>query len=175
MGYLDTWKVLDAIIADFREKGVNVPPETMADLRSAKTLISILLADSNCVSVKPRIEECLFNVESCIMAKGQTMFGIACVEKWANKLDQASKKPVDEGEETWSLPSKHGFPLGLPRGPNRVRISLLPQFQIDELRELADVLHLSCVPQKDGSLLLYGDNDQLKEFIKNVARAQAST
>ncbi len=175
MGYSDTWKILDAIIADFREKGLIIPSETMADLRCAKTLISILIADPNCVSVKPRIEECLFNVESSIMAKGQTMFGMACVEKWANKLDQASKKPLDEGEGTWSLPSKHGFPIGLPRGPNWVRINLLPQFQIDELRELANVLHLSCIPENDGSLLLYGNNDQLKEFIKNVARAQAST
>lgn len=157
------------MIADFREKGVIISPETMANLRSAKTLISILSADSTCVGVKPRIEECLFNVESYIMAKGQTMFGTDCIEKWVSKLDQASKKPDDDGKETCSVPGKDGVPLGLPRNPNWVRISLLPEFHASELRELASVLHLSCVFQKDGGMLLCGDSDRLRQFIKNVA------
>lgn len=173
MGYLEAWKVLDAKIADFRNKGLTVPPETMVELKSARTLISILLADSNCVSVKPRIEEYLFNVESYIMAKGQGIFGIEYTEKWISELDQATKKPDSEDETTRAASNRRDIPLGLPRSLSWVRISLLPELQIEQLRKLADTMHLSCVSGKDGGLLLRGDKDQLREFIKNVASTNA--
>jgi hypothetical protein len=163
------WKVLDAMIADFRERGGIIQPKPMVELRSAKTLISVLLVDQNCVGVRQRIEEYLFNVESYIMAEGQMMLGIEYVDNWSSRLDQASKKPVDEGEETRSALSKQDLPSGLPRRPDWVRISSLPEFQIDELKELADAFHLSCILQNNGILLVSGENDELRKFIKNVA------
>ncbi len=143
------------------------------ELKSAKTLISILLADPNCVSVKPRIEEYLFNVESYIMAKAQGIFGIEYTEKWISELNQATKKPDSEDETTRAASNRGEIPLGLPRSLSWVRISLLPELQIEKLRKLADIMHLSCISEKDGGLLLRGDKDQLKEFIKNAASMKA--
>lgn len=168
MGCLSAWKVLDAMIADLRGRGVTFSPETMGELRSAKTLISILLADPNCVGVSQRIEECLFNVESCIMAKAQTMLGVEYIEKWSSQLDQARRKPIEE-EETWPVTRKQSFPSGLPRGPKWIRISSLPESQIDKLKEQAVVSHLSWTMENNGGLLVYGENEQLMKFIKNVA------
>lgn len=173
MGYLDAWKILDEMIADFREKGGIVPPETMVELKSAKTLISILEADSDCVGIRERIEKCLFNAESYIMSKGQMMLGIEYVDKWSNRLNQASKKPADEGKGAQIADNRQNLPSGLPRGPNWVRISLLPELQIDKLRELADESQVSCILQDNDGLLVYGEKDQLKGFIKKVALTEA--
>lgn len=159
---------MDAMIADFREKGSAVSPEIMVELRSAKALISVLLADPECADVKQKIEECLFNVESYAMAKGEVMMGARYVGIWSHKLDQASKKATSE-EDTLSFPGEKPLPLSPLRGPNWIRINPIPAIQIDTLRKLADTLYLSCIPQGNGGLIVQGETDQLKEFIRNVA------
>ncbi len=164
MGRSETWKVSEQIIADFRRNGIAIPTEIMTELTSAKILISVLKADPNSADTEQRIEECLLNVESYIMSKGQMMLGIEHVNKWSRKLDEARTTTSEEKEEKISLLPR------FPRDEKWMRIRPSTQLSIAKLKSLVGELRLSCDVQED-SLLVHGEDARLKEFVRNVSAA----
>jgi hypothetical protein len=168
MGYLAAWKVLEGMITDFRKRGIVVPAEIMSDLRSAKTLINILKADSNRVETSQKIDEYLLNVESYLVSEAQKTFGTKYVEEWLKRLDEASKKVAEEEEE------EPKFIPGLPRGHKWVRVKPSTELPIEKLKTLAEEAHLSHNVQSDGCLLVYGEDKCIKEFVKNMAKKHGS-
>jgi len=91
MTYLPVWKVLEEALTEYRRKGVTVPPEITSHLRSARMLINVLKIDMKGIETGQEIEKHLLNVESFILSEGQKRFGTEYVQKWLNKLDEASK------------------------------------------------------------------------------------
>jgi hypothetical protein len=165
MGYLDTWKAIEEMITDFRAKGIIIPSETMTELRSAKTLIHVLEADPGRADISQEIDKCLFNVESYSMSKGQMMFGMEYVDKWFTRLDQA-RETVEEPKEEPKLLSS------IPRGDKWIRVNPSTQ-SIEESKKFADELHLSCIVQNEGFLLVHGEDKQLKGFLRKIAEKNA--
>jgi len=163
MGYLSTWKVLEEMIIDFRKKGIVVQAEIMSDLRSAKTLINVLKADPTRVDTSQKIEEYLLNVESHLISEGQKMFGTEYVEEWLKRLDKASRKVLEEQEE------KATFISGLPRGQKWIRVKPSVEMPLERLKVLAEESSLSYDVQNDGCLLVYGEDERIKEFVKKMA------
>lgn len=161
MGYLDAWKVVEEMIVDLRGKGILIPSETMTELQSAKTLIHVLDADTAQADVTQEIDKCLFNVESYIMSKGQMVFGPEYVEKWFTRLDQAKEAPEETKKEPKSLEN-------IPRGAKWIRINP-STLSIDESKKFADELHLSCMVQNEGFLLVHGEDAQLRELVRKMA------
>ncbi|MEM2104867.1 MAG: DUF2096 family protein [Candidatus Bathyarchaeia archaeon] len=163
MGYLSAWKVLEEMVAEFRKKGIPIPPEVIGDLKSAKTLINILKADPTCVETSQKIEEFLMKVESYLASEGQNKFGAEYVENWLRKVDEAMQKPHEEEEaETRFIP-------GLPREHKWIRVKPSPDLSLEKLKRLAEELNLSYEMQRDGCLLVYGVEACLKDFIKKIA------
>ena len=163
MGYLAAWKALEEIIADFRKRGLAIPAETMSDLRSAKTLINILKADPCRTDISQKIEEYLMNVESFLASEGQKKLGADYVEKWLRRLDEASQKMPDEEEEETT------FVSGLPREQKWIRIKPSAELPIEKLTKLAEESQLSHKTQNNGYLLVYGEDERIKEFVKKMA------
>jgi len=164
MGYSAIWKVLEEMVADFRKRGAVVPAEIMSDLKSAKTLISVLKVDPSRVDTSQKVDEFLLKVESCLISEGQKMFGTGYVEEWLKRLDEASKKISEkEEEETKFIP-------GVPREHKWIRVKPLAELPIEKLKTLAEGSHLSYDVQSDGCLLVYGKDKCIKEFIKNMAK-----
>lgn len=161
MGYLDAWKVVEEMIIDLRRKEILIPIDTMTELQSAKTLIHVLEADTAQADVTKEIDKCLFNLESYIMSKGQMVFGPEYVEKWFTRLDQAKEAPEETKKESNLLPN-------IPRGAKWIRINP-STLSIDESKKFADELHLSCIVQNEGFLLVHGEDAQLRELVKKMA------
>jgi hypothetical protein len=161
MGYLAVWKVLEEMITDFRKKGVAVPSNIFDDLKYARTLINVLRADPSRLETSQKIEECLNNVESYIISEGQR-FGDKYVEEWLRKLDEAGRK-VDEEE------SVSRFVPVLPKEQRWVRVKPSEKMPINGLKVLAGELNLSFEVQSDGCLLVYGDDERIKDFVKKMA------
>jgi len=166
MGHLDEWKVVEEMITALRGKGIVIPSETMAELQSAKTLIHVLEADPSRADTSQEIDKCLFNVESYVASEGQIMFGIEYVNKWLTRLDQAKEALEEMKEEPKSLPN-------IPRGAKWIRIN--PSAQSIDSKKLADELHLSCITQSKGFLLVQGKDEQLREFVKKMAAKDQKT
>jgi hypothetical protein len=161
MGYLDAWKVVEEMIIDLRRNGILIPSDTMTELQSAKTLIHVLEACTDKADVTQEIDKCLFNMESYIMSKGQIVFGPEYVEKWLIRLDQAKEAPEETRRESMLLPN-------IPRGSKWIRINP-STLSIDESKKFADELHLSCIVQNEGYLLVHGEDAQLRELVKKMA------
>jgi len=162
MGYLAAWKVLEEIITEFRKKGATVPTEAMDNLKAAKTMIKILKADPCRGETMQKIEEYLGNVESYLVSEGQKKFGVERVDEWLKRLNEASVRMPDvEEEEIRFIP-------GLPREQKWIRVKPSAEMPADKLRTLAKESNLSCRVQSDGYLLVYGEGDRLKEFVKKM-------
>jgi hypothetical protein len=161
MGYLDAWKVVEEMIVDLRGKGILIPSDTMTELQSAKTLVHVLEAGTGQADISQEIDKCLFNVESYIMSKGQMVFGPEYVEKWFIRLDQAKEASEETKKEPKWLPN-------IPRGAKWIRINP-STLSIEESKKFADELHLSCIVQSEGFLLVHGEDAQLRELIRKMA------
>jgi hypothetical protein len=161
MGYLAIWKVLEEMTTDFRRRGVTVPSNVIDDLKYARTLINVLKADPSRLETVQKIEECLNNVESYLISEGQR-FGDKYVEEWIRKLEEASRR-IDEDEGV------SRFVPGLPREQRWVRVKPSEEMPLETLKSLAEDLNLSHEVQSDGYLLVYGEDQRVKEFVKKMA------
>ncbi|MEM3874411.1 MAG: DUF2096 family protein [Candidatus Bathyarchaeia archaeon] len=162
MGYLAVWKVLEEMITDLRKKGVAVPAAILNDLRYARTLINVLKADPTRLETSQKIEEYLNNVEAYLISEGQK-FGDKYVEGWVKRIEEASRKVLEEEEgETRFVP-------GLPREKRWIRVKPSENMPVEALKALASELNLSSEVQSDGCLLVYGEDERLKAFVKKMA------
>jgi len=162
MGYLDVWKVLEVMITDLRKRGLIVPVEVMSNLKSAKTMIKILKADPTRGETSQKIEEYLASVESYLVTEGQK-FGTEYVDEWLKRLDEASRKTLEEEEE------ETRFISGLPREHKWIRVKPSAELPLEKLKLLAGKSKLSYRTQNDGYLLVYGEDERVKEFVKKMA------
>jgi hypothetical protein len=163
MGYLAVWKVLDDMAKDFRRRGMTVPANIVGDLRDAKTLINVLRADPSSLETSQRIEEYLRNVEAYLISEGRERLGNEYAEEWLKRLDEASRAPFnEEGEEARFIP-------GVPREQRWIRVKPSKELPIETLKALAWELNLSFDVQKNGCILVYGEDKYVKDFVKKMA------
>jgi hypothetical protein len=163
MGHTATWKVLEEMIADFRKKGMTIPLQIMTDLKSAKTTIRILNVEPSCGESLQKIDQYLMNVESYLVSEGQKKFGFEYVDPWLNRLEKASRETGDEEEK------EARFVLDAPRQQKWIRVIPSLDMPIEKLKAIANKSKLPYKAQKDGSLLVYGEDQSIKDFVKKMA------
>lgn len=163
MGYLTVWKVLEEMIIDFKKKGIAVPANVVGDLRYAKTLINIFKADPSRLETSQIIEEYLRNAETYLISEGRERLGNEYAKEWLKRLDEASRTPFNGEEE------EARFVPGVPREQRWIRVRPSTEMSIETLKTLARELNLSFDVQKDGCLLVYGEDELVKNFVKKMA------
>jgi hypothetical protein len=166
MGHSATWKVLEEMVADFRKRGKTVPPSVIDDLKSAKTMIQISRAEKRPTDTVLKIEEYLVNVESYLVSEGKKQFGVKYVDPWLCRLEEASRTLDDAEEETRFIP-------GIPRDEKWVRVKPTTELSIEKLKALASQSKLSHKLQDDGCLLVFGKDENVKDFVKKMATKHA--
>jgi hypothetical protein len=164
MSYEENWKVLADLLTELRKKGEKIPPDVMNDLRSAKTMMQILKADQTHIENIPRIETYLRNVESYAVLVAQEKLGTEFVERWLRKLEKAKKTEIEEEEEVTPR-----FVPGLPRDKNWVRVQISEDTPKEDVESLVKENRLSCKMQKNGYMLVYGNGESIKSFVKKMA------
>ena len=163
MGYEEVWNVLEDLITALRNKGQLIPSSVMNDLHSAKTMIQVFKADKTHIENIPRIETYLENVEAQLISTAQDKVGMEFMAKWMAKLDKARSKVSEEKEQSAR------FVPGLPRDKHWVRVQISEDIPKKEIEKLAEENNLSHKIQKDGYMLVYGDNENIKAFVKKMA------
>ena len=164
MGYNEVWKAVADLITEFRKRGETIPHDVMEDLRAAKTMIQVLRADPNRRENLSSIELHLGNVESYLIFQAQKKFGAKFVEEWMQKIREARESKA----ESEQLPSASKFVPGLPRGPKWVRVQITEETPEKEIRNVAEDSGLSCSMQSYGFLLVFGEEEKLKLFVKKT-------
>ena len=165
MGYEELWKTLSDLIKEFRKEGETIPSSIITELRSAKTLLHILKTDPKCVDNISSIESYLSNVESYLVIKSHKKLGEKFANEWMEKLKEARRRTY-EGKRTESAPR---FVPGLPRGKHWIRIKVTKETSRSESQTLAKELGLSFEEQEDGHMLIYGESERIKFFVKRIA------
>jgi hypothetical protein len=162
MGYLDTWKVLEGIMAEFREKGMIIPSEIMEDLKSAWTTIRMIKSGANNEEIIQKLAQYLVNVESYLVSEGEKAFSAKHTDEWLKRLSEASRKIDNEGDEEMR------FAPGIPREQKWIRVKPSAELPVNKLKTLIADSALSYKTQPNDSLLIYGKHDQIKTFIEKM-------
>jgi hypothetical protein len=167
MNYLAAWKILENLIADFRKKGHPVPTEIMSNLKAAKTAIKISKADECYGESAQKIEEYLANLEAYLISEGQKAFGNEYADEWLRRLDEARKRLPEKEEE------EIRFISGVPRGQKWIHVIPSEELPTEELKMLAQQSGVTYKAQADDSLLVYGSNESVKDFIRRMTGSQS--
>ncbi len=166
MGREEVWKALDDLIMEFRKRRQIIPLEVMADLRAAKTLIHVLKADPRCIENVPDIDVYLGNVESYLINEAEKKFGAEFAKEWMTRLGEARRTIV---EEKASKPASTFVP-GLPKGQQWIRVKVTEETPAAAVKKLAEALGLKSEEQVDGYVLVYGESEKLRLFVKKTAQ-----
>jgi len=169
MGYLAVWKVLEEIITKFRKKQLPVPERVMDDLKAARTMIKIMNADSGHGEARQKIEEYLGTVEAYLITEAEKHFAPEHIDKWLKRLETANCETCQENTE------ESRFIGGVPRDQKWLRVEPLVNLPAEKLKQLSKETNLSTSTQKDGRMLVYGQAEDLKEFIKKMTNETNKT
>ncbi len=163
--YEKIWRILADLITDFMKRGETIPPNIIKDLRSAKTMIEILKLDPKHVEYMADIEEYLGNVESFLVFTAHKKFGEEYVNQWMKKLKEAKMKIKEEFEKETRIKA---LPV-LPRGKNWIRVQVSEEIREPEVKKLAEETGLSYKIQTNGYILISGEHEKIKNFVKKMA------
>ena len=162
MNYEENWKVLADLLTELQKRGEKIPANVINDLRSAKTMIQVLKADSAHTENRSRIDTYLRNVESYAIFTTEK-HGTEIVEEWLKKLEEPKIVKNKEKREESSR-----FIPRAPRDKNWVRIQISEDIAREDLRKLVEESGLSYKMQKNGYMLVYGDGENIKSLVKRL-------
>jgi hypothetical protein len=162
MGNLAVWKVLEEMVIELRKKGLTVPSTVMNDLKSARTMIKIMNADTSRSEITQKVDEYLGTVESYLVTEAQKEFEPEYIDAWLRRLEEANC------ETRANVVEESRFIAGIPRDQKWIRIRPLTSLPVEKLKQLAEESNLSCSIQEDGRLLFYGKAEDIKEFVKKM-------
>ncbi len=162
MSHTATWKVLEDLMIELRKKGVSIPPEVINDLRSAKLMIKISEAEGSRGDASQKVEEYLGSVESCLITEAQKALSPETVDQWFRRLEEANAETCEEQVE------ENKFITGVPRDQKWVRVEPVGNLPTKRIQQIAKESNLSVNPQKDGRLVVYGQPECIREFLKKM-------
>ena len=157
------WKILADAIMDLRKSGEAVPFSIINDLRSAKIMLEILKVDKSRSENISRLEEYLNNVEAYVLPIAKNRFGEAYVSDILGKMYRS------EIEETEAEETQIRFHPNLPREKKWIRIQITGETSLEMIKKIACERDIEYRIEGDGYVLVYGENEAIKRFVKKMA------
>lgn len=152
------------LVAELRRSGESVPSDVVRDLRSARTMIEIFKVDRSRSENLLRIEEYLSNVESYLTPAAGRRFGEDYADQWMKSIVEAQRSV----RPTETEPTRR-FPIGIRRDKSWVRMEPSREMPVEKIERFAEGEGLEFRTEKDGYLLVYGEKNALKRFVKKTA------
>jgi hypothetical protein len=169
MGHnLATWKTLEDMMIELKKKGIVIPVNVLEDLRAAKSMIKLSCGTQGSGDAIMKVEEYMAGVEAFLVTEGQKVFGSQHVDRWLERLEEAGA----HGEVCDETLEEEKFVTGVPRDQKWVRIEPIGNLSVAEVEENAKSFNLQIKPQKDGKLVVYGQPENLKVFLKKITAEQ---
>ncbi len=168
--YTALWKTLDVLIAEFRRRGGAVPQELIEDLRSAKTMMSVLKADPSSIDTITEIEVLLGKIESTLLYLTEADLGKEFANEFSKRIMDARAGTADQNNV-----SSPRFVAGIPRGMDWIRFRRDDDMSRIDVEELAHDFGLLFKWQSKDSVIIYGDKEKIREFIQGVAEKIGKT
>jgi hypothetical protein len=167
---LASWKLLEDIMLELKKSGVTIPDKVIEDLRSAKSLIKLGCMPGSGDAIQ-KAEELMGNVEAFVVTEGQAVFGEETVDGWLRSLEEAN---VEVCEPSGKSVVGAKFMTGVPRDQKWVRIEPNGDITAERVEHFAEEQNLQVKKQPDEKLVVYGQPENLKAFVKKMAAEKAN-
>jgi hypothetical protein len=164
MSYDEKWKVLADLLTELQKRGEKIPAAILNDLRSAKTMIQVLKADPTHTENISRIDTYLRSVESHAIYTIEKQ-GSESAEEWLKKLKGTKMVKMKEKKEPTSR-----FIHGVPRDKSWVRIQISDDTPLKDVKKFVNENKLSYRTQEKGYILVYGNENDIKSFVKGMGK-----
>lgn len=163
MGYnLATWKTLEDLLIELGKNGVTVPSKVVENLRAARSMIKLTSMEDSRGEVSQKAEEYLASVEAYLITEAQNAFGSEKTDEWLRRLEEASGKICEE-------PKEDKFITGVPRDQKWVRVEPIANLPTERIQQIAKEHDLTVKPQNNGRLVVFGQPEDIKQFLKAIA------
>jgi hypothetical protein len=159
-----SWKLLEDMMLELKKAGTAIPPKVVDDLRTTKSLLELSCTEGSHGDAIQKAEEYLANVEAYIMTEGQSVFGEEKVDGWLRQIEEANVEVCAEPRR-----AEDKFVTGVPRDQKWVRVEPLGEWTKEKIVQFAGEHSLQVKPQADGKLVVYGQPENLKAFVKKMA------
>jgi len=164
MGHnIASWKLLEDMLIELKRKGIAIPANIMEDLRAAKSMIKL-----SCIEAKgsgdaiQKAEELTANVEAFLVTEAQKIMSSDKVDLWLRRLEEANAEICEETKP------EDKFVTGVPRDQKWLRVEPIDNLSTERIQQIAKEQNLQVNPQKDGRLVVYGQQDDIKGFLKKI-------
>ena len=162
MGHnMATWKLLEDMLIELKKKGGSIPSDIMEDLRAAKSMINLSCMQGGGDAIQ-KTEEYTATVEAYLVNEAQKIFGSETADQWLKRLEDANAEVCDE------IKTENNFVTGVPRDQKWVRVEPIETLPTERILQLAKERKLQVKSQNDGRLLVYGQNEDIKTFLKKM-------
>jgi len=108
-----------------------------------------------------RLEEYLNNVEAYVLPIVKNKFGEAYANNMLRKMYKPEKKEIEKVQMR--------FHPNLPKEKKWIRVQITNETPLEMIKKTAHEKGLECRVEKDGYVLVYGENEKLKSFVKKIA------
>jgi hypothetical protein len=167
MGHnMATWKLLEDMLIQLKNKGGSIPSDIMEDLRAAKSMITLSCMQGGGDAIQ-KTEEYTANVEAYLINEVQKIYGSETADQWLKRLEEANAEVCDETK------TENNFVTGVPRDQKWVRVEPIKTLPTERILQLAKERKLQVKSQNDGRLLVYGQNEDIKIFLKKMTAEAA--
>lgn len=168
MGHnMATWKLLEDLMLELKKKGLIIPSNVMEDLRAAKSMIKLSCMENSQGEAIQKAEEYTANVEAYLVTEAQKVMSSDTVDQWLRRLEEANAEICEEKNE------ENKFVTGVPRDQKWVRVEPIKSLPTERILQIAKGQNLAVTPQKDGRLVVYGQPEGIKEFLKKMTAETA--
>lgn len=168
MGHnMATWKLLEDMMIELKKKGVTIPPNVMEDLRAAKSMIKLTCVEDSRGEVIQKAEEYSANVEAYLVTEAEKTLGSEHVDQWLMRLEEASAGVCEEPKH------EDKFVTGVPRDQKWIRVEPINNLPTERIQQIAKEQKLQVKAQSDGRLVVFGQPEDIKAFLKKMTAATA--
>jgi hypothetical protein len=169
MGHnMATWKLLEDIMLYLKKKGLIIPSNVMEDLRAAKSMIKLSCIEDSRGEAIQKAEEYSANVEAYLINEAQKIVGSEIIDQWLRRLEEANAEVCQE-----KITEESKFVTGVPRDQKWVRVEPIKNLSTEQIKQIAKEQNLTVNQQKDGRLVVFGQPEAIKDFLKKMTKKAA--
>jgi hypothetical protein len=162
------WKLLEDMMIELKKKDAVIPQNVLEDLRASKSMIQLhCTVSTGGGDAIQKAEELTANIEAYLVTEAQKLLGSEAVDLWLRQLEEANAQICEEPAKT------DKFITGVPRDQKWVRVEPIANLPTERIQQIAKAQNLAVNPQKDGRLVVYGQPESLKDFLRKMTSEAA--
>jgi len=169
---LSAAKVLDELMLELIEKGIEIPRHVADSLKSGRSLARLGLRQPVDEESESKAKIALENVEMNLLSLAETNLGVEAAETWQRRINSAYQEETAPQAPAVSAPK---FGTGVPKGDHWVRLQSDYLDSVEGADKLLAGFAVSVSKQEDGYLMIHGRKEEVDAFLKELRQKVGKT